>query len=98
MKGFFRLAIVLFLLTTLTCAAAAVAVQSDSDMALDTLDWRERRDLAVELGKLRDPDAVPLLAILLRDQDINVRWAAGNALANIGAAAVSVLQEALTDY
>ena|GEM_PF-2707117 len=98
MKGFFRLAIVLFLLTTLTCAAAAVAVQSDSDMALDTLDWRERRDLAVEQGKLRDPDAVPLLAILLRDQDINVRWAAGNALANIGAAAVSVLQEALTDY
>jgi len=57
-----------------------------------------REEAARKLGDLKDPIAVdPLIVILRKDKDRNVRWRAEDALVNIGAPAVEPLIKMLSD-
>lgn len=57
-----------------------------------------REEAARKLGELKDPSAVgPLIVILKKDKDRNVRWNAEDALVNIGSPAVEPLIKMLND-
>jgi HEAT repeat protein len=63
--------------------------------ALGSRDWIVRMHAAKGLGRIGDPEAVPVLMPLLQDKVKAVREEASSALAAIGAAAVTGLLEAL---
>ena len=50
----------------------------------DEPDPEVRRTLALSLGRLKDRQATPSLAMALADSDADVRWAAANALSQAG--------------
>ena len=65
--------------------------------ALNNKKSNVRKAVVDILGKIKDPVSVNHLVGILRDDDILVRMAAGNALVNIGKPAIPALITALTD-
>lgn len=73
----------------------------DADKLMNQLRSRDpvaREEAARKLGELKDPNAVePLVAVLKKDKDREVRWRAEDALVNIGAPSVEPLVKMLKD-
>jgi len=65
--------------------------------ALDDKRSNVREAAAETLGRTKDPASIEPLVQLLKDNDVGVRMAVGNALAKIGKPAVPTLVMALTD-
>ena len=66
-------------------------------LALDNKRSNVRKAAAETLGRIKDPLSAEPLVQILKDDDLSVRMAAGNALAKIGKPAVPPLIIALTD-
>jgi HEAT repeat protein len=59
-------------------------------------DVTQRREVALTLGKIGDPDAIPALTEALEDPEPEVRWRAAQSLAGlVGASSLPVLNDAL---
>ncbi len=73
----------------------------DADKFISQLRSRDpflRQEAARKLGDLKDPSAVePLVLVLKKDKDREVRWSAEDALVNIGAPSVEPLVKMLKD-
>jgi HEAT repeat protein len=57
---------------------------------------RARWEAIEALGRIGDPVAAPALVEALRDEDMDIRWAASNSLIEMDRAAIKPLLEALT--
>jgi HEAT repeat protein len=77
---------------TITSSEQALGILNDRQKPL-----AEREAAARFLKKNPDPQAVPRLVIALQDDDFGVRWAASEALSQLGEPALEAVLRALAD-
>jgi hypothetical protein len=102
--GYLGKVLVIFISVTIAFSFLVLVRNSEAGVAdklMNDLRSRNpavREEAAQKLGDLKDPIAVdPLIVILRKDKDRNVRWRAEDALVNIGAPAVEPLIKMLND-
>ena len=94
-KGYLGVAFISLIVCSFFLSIVENVGAGDADKLVNDLRSRDpavREEAAQKLGDLKDPSAVePLIVVLKKDKDRNVRWSAEDALVSIGAPAVEPL-------
>ncbi|MGZ3604987.1 MAG: HEAT repeat domain-containing protein [Thermodesulfobacteriota bacterium] len=100
-KGYVGVAFISLIVCTFFLSTVGMVEAGDGEKLVNQLQSRDpavREEAARRLGDLKDPTAVePLIVVLKKDKDRNVRWIAEDALVSIGAPAVEPLIKMLND-